>query len=372
MANNDVFNGMSLEDAYLYADNKRNWTNGDNLQKSVSALNNQNIRNAYGITQDVPLRDVEQYIATLEDDKKKRALLTKISDNTINPNVQKAADAITNFSYDPSKDAAYKAYVDMYNRQGQSAAKQTLNNLNAANMGRNSSYSSAATAQVQQAYERLMNNYSIYKEMDDTAYNRALTGYQTLADDYTRGLTDEQLRLGNIGSEFANKASEIDLKYYEPNAQLSYDMGKLEYDDAKFNSDLNRKYAERQILADMYSGGGSSGGGSTAASKQENRAYVDRRISEFLYSPKNADGTGYWNYMNDDTHPIYAAVDKLKDKNERKNIEDSLIAYGYTYDEARKKLDEYETNVTIQTMKIEGKDWQDEDYVEERKKILFG
>ena len=262
------YENWSPEHLYMLRENKINYGKTNNQAfKDVYNLNNKNIRASYGMADadDISVNQLDQYIALAEQNQQKNKLLTNLTNNTgVNPNVKKSADAIQNFAYNPNRDPAYQSYVDMYNRQGQSAAKQTLNNLNSANMGRNSSYSSAATAQVQQAYakqasemiptlaqqayERLVNNYSIARDMDDTQYNRALTGYQALADDYTRGLTDKQLELNN-------QMSEIDLKYYEPNAQiahdmnkLNYDMGLLEYGDAKFNSDLNRNMQNNKYL----------------------------------------------------------------------------------------------------------------------------
>lgn len=296
---------MTLEDAYKYADNKRNWGKTDSqLHRDVYTLNNQNIRDYYGIKEDVPLSEVEKYIAGLEEAKQrtdtKKSLLTKVTNTETNPSVKTAADAIMNFNYDPSRDAAYQAYVDMYNRQGQSAAKQTLNNLNAANMGRNSSYSAAATAQVQQAYaqkasemiptlaqqayEKLMNNYSINKDMADSEYNRALTAYQTLADDYTRGLTDEQLRLNN-------RVAETELKWLDPNLELAYQQGLISYDDMVLQNQLNHKYGEQQILSSLY-GGRSSGSGSSSSDLNYTR--MDAVIDNINTKIKEA---GYYNTL---------------------------------------------------------------------------
>ena len=281
MANNyDVFKGMSLEDAYKYADNKRNYAK-DTVNQGVYQLNNQNIRDYYGITEDVPLSTVADYISTLETiegknkaNAQKNALITKITNPNVSDKVKGTADAVKNFSYNPNADVVYQSYADMYNRQGQSAAKQTMANIAATNMGRGSSYGSAASAQVQQAYakqatdmipqlaqqayERLMTNYSIDKDIEDTEYNRAVTGYQTLAEDNTRQLTDEQLRINN-------EAALKELEYLSPTLAQQYKAGEISLEEAKFNLELLKKYGEQQMLASMYKGSGGGGGGSYSA-----------------------------------------------------------------------------------------------------------
>ena len=277
---------MPLDVAELYAQNKRDWASGNETQKNLATLNNQQIREAYGITQDVPLGEVERYIDALKTDNTKKSLITKITNPSVGNNVKASAEAVKNFSYNPANDPAYQSYVDAYTRQGQSAAKQTMANLAAANMGRNSSYGAAATAQVQQAYAkqatdmipqlaqqayaRLMDKYSIDKDLEDTEYNRAFTGYQTLADDKTRQLTDEQLRLGNIGADINNQAAQIELAYLPTTLRQQVESGEITLDQARLQLALDYKYGEgdRQLAQDQaratiskaYKSGGSSGG----------------------------------------------------------------------------------------------------------------
>ena len=394
MNNYTNFNGMPLDVAELYAENKRGWQSGKN--QDIYKANNQNIRDAYGITQDVPLAQVEDYISALKREGTKNQLLTKISSTALPTSVTSAAEKIQNFNYNPDNDAAYKSYVDAYNRQGQSAAKQTLNNLNAANMGRNSSYSAAATAQVQaayakqaadmipqlaqQAYDRLMNNYSITKDIEDTKYNRAITGYNALADDKTRQLTDEQLRLGNIGADINNQASQIELAYLEPSLRQQVLSGTLSLDEAMFKNQMMKEYGKRQWDAEtralenqaagkVSGGSGGGGGGSSSYSKQQSMADADESISNMLYSPLDGNGN-YWGWFDantaDNVYVGYMAKDKIRDDTTRKNIIDSLMYSGYTYDAALKKVDEYATNIARNILRREGKDW-DDDAVQEYK-----
>ena len=387
MNNYANFNGMPLDVAELYAENKRGWQSGKN--QDIYKANNQNIRDAYGITQDVPLAQVEDYISALKREGTKNQLLTKISSTALPTSVTSAAEKIQNFNYNPDNDAAYKSYVDAYNRQGQSAAKQTLNNLNAANMGRNSSYSAAATAQVQaayakqaadmipqlaqQAYDRLVNNYGISKDIEDTKYNRAITGYNALADYETRQLTDRQLDLNN-------QAAELELAYLPTTLRQQVESGEITLADARLQLALNQKYSDtdRQLaqeqaraqIANAYRSG--SSGGSSSVNKQQTMKSADKWISDYLYSPYNSDGTGFWKYLNEDSNTAYSAVDKLNDASEYNNIIDTLIASGYTYDAAVKKVEQYKTDITIEVMKREGKDWNDDGLVNNRRNQLFG
>ena len=426
-----LFDNWKEEDIYKYRDNKANWHGTDNqAYKGVYSINNDNLRALYGIdkSQDVSLGEVDAYIANMEKQKaannQKNTLLTNLTQKAMNGDtqVQKSADAVRNFKYDPSTDPAYQTYVDMYNRQGQSAAKSTLNNLNSASMGRNSSYSATATAQVQQAYaqkasemiptlaeqayNKLLQNYNIDKDMSDTQHNRQLTAYQTLADAGTRELTDQQLKLSNEQAEIYNKYYPTFLEQEAKTGQLNYDQSLWNFDqDKKYTptereqnikmndvniqtgeitrDNLQRQYddehkANEANLQNIYStinnrsSGGSSGSYSSSSSKEMNKRNTDSYISSYLYSDAlNPDGSGTW--QGTSSHPQYYAVDKLNNADIVASIVDSLIEAGYTYTQAKDKIEEYKTNVTIETMKIEGKQgWDDEDVVKARKNVLFG
>ena len=232
-----------------------------------------------------------------------------------NANVRNAANKVANFSYNPNTDVVYQSYADMYNRQGQSAAKQTLNNLNASNMGRNSSYGAAATAQVQaayakqaadmipqlaqQAYDRLVNNYSIAKDIEDTKYNRAITGYNALADYETRQLTDRQLDLNN-------QAAELELAYLPTTLRQQVESGEITLADARLQLALNQKYSDtdRQLaqeqaraqIANAYRSG-SSGSGSLSGTGKVNTKTIDsfvKRFNDKMKTYVNEKGNNYY------------------------------------------------------------------------------
>lgn len=404
------YDNWKVEDLYKLRENKANYGNTNNqAYKDVYNLNNKNIRTSYGMTDadDISIGELDRYIATAERQQtvnnQKNGLLTNLTQQATNRDAQaqKSADAVKNFVYDPNTDPAYQSYVNMYNRQGQSAAKSTLNNLNAANMGRNSSYSAAATAQVQQAYaqkasemiptlaeqayNKLLQQYNIDKDMSDTQYDRQLTAYQTLADAGTRELTDEQLREQNLYNKWAH---EQEYKYAPTERDQNIKLNDLTLRDTENTVKLNEKYGERERelgiqgseaeLANIYStinnrstSGSSGGGSSSGSSKEELKRAVDSSISHYLYSNAlNPDGSGTWPGTSKYTQ--YYAVDKLKDADVVSNIIDSLMGAGYSYSQAKEIVEGYKKTATVQTMKIEGKQgWDDSDVVEARKNVLF-
>lgn len=409
----DVYSGVSLEDLKTLKDNKINYGNTTNpIYKDVYNLNNQNIRNYYGISEDddVSLGTLNNYIALREKQENNNALLKNIT-GSASPSkaVSQAADKVKNFKYDPNTDPSYKIYVDMYNRQGQSAAKSTLNQLNAPSGGRNNSFSSAATAQVQQAYaqkasemipalaeqayNRLLQNYNIEKDIDDTTYNRNVQNYSLSRNAYTQDLQDEALSENNVYNKWAHGQDykyapterEQGIKMNDVNietAEITRDNLPRQYDDEHNLSAANlegklidNQYAPKIYQKQLSSSSGGSGGYSSSYRKQSSMATTDRALSQWLYSPYNTDGTGLWKegYDQNGVHPQYIAVEKIKDANVVNDLIDSLISSGYTYSQAVDKIEEYKTNITIETMKIEGKDgWNDADVVDARKSKLFG
>ena len=221
---------MSLEDMYKVYENKKKWHGTDNKAlRDVYHMNNNNTRSMYGMNEedDISMGELKTYIDAAEKqlvrDNYKNALLTNITNhaNNGNPQVEKSADAIRNFSYNPDNDAAYKSYVDMYNRQGQSAAKSAMNNLASTNMGRGSSYSAAATAQVQQAYakkasemiptlaeqayNKLLQQYNIDRDMANDSYNRQLQAYNLIMDSETADYDNAYRKAQTKGTDIANE-----------------------------------------------------------------------------------------------------------------------------------------------------------------------
>ncbi len=306
------YQNMKVEDLYKLRDNKVNYGNTNNqAHKDVYNLNNKNIRAAYGMTDadDVSLNQLDQYIAAAEKQQateyQKNGLLTNLTKKAMegDARLQKSADELRNFNYDPTNDPMYNVYSDMYNREGQSAAKSTLNNLNAANMGRNSFYSAAATAQVQQAYaqkasemiptlaeqayNKLLQRYSIDKDMSDTQFNRELTAYQTVADAETRDIQNESARL-----QLNAMPEQIKLEFESgrlANQLTSLQIEGMTYENrvAAVTAEIQEKYglpmAQAEYLATQLAAVKSSGGkGGSGGIKTTNIDKVIKGINDAL------------------------------------------------------------------------------------------
>ncbi len=244
MANN--WDKMSRDDYNAIRQNKFNYHNtNDPALREIYHNNNSKIRERYGMTDadDISLGEVDSYIAAAEKkwarEDAQKALLTNLTDYAQNGNARlnASADRVRNFNYDPYADPSYGAYVDMYNRQGQSAAKQTLNNLNAANMGRNSSYGAAATAQVQQAYaqkasemipvleqqayDRLMNQYNMERQMFNDDFARNMDTYNLI---YNSNLMDSEIARNDMATRQAEFDLGMDEKYADGDRKLAQDQ----------------------------------------------------------------------------------------------------------------------------------------------------
>ena len=255
-------------------ENKYIWHNSkDQTERAKANEENKNLRAMYGMTDndDISIGELSYYrdIAQRQKmyDDNKSSLLKNITNGAqnIDENVRNSADALANFNYNPSADPVYQSYADMYNRQGQSAAKQTLNNLNSANMGRNSSYSAAATAQVQQAYaqkasemiptlaeqayNKLLQQYGIERDISDSMYNRQLNAYGTIANQEAQDIENDIQRINR-------ESSKIQLEYLPEQFKNDLESGKIAIELQKLNTESmtyeNRISAVAALIQETY------------------------------------------------------------------------------------------------------------------------
>ncbi|MBQ7953574.1 MAG: hypothetical protein IJ332_02380 [Clostridia bacterium] len=262
------------EDTEKLYKNKYIWhTSNDPNERAKANAENKNLRAIYGMTDedDISMGELSYYRDIAERQKmyddNKSSLLKNITNGAqnIDENVRERARALENFSYNPSTDPAYQSYVDMYNRQGQSAAKSTLNNLNSANMGRNSSYSAAATAQVQQAYagkasemiptlaeqayNKLLQQYGIEKDISDSMYNRQLNAYSTVANQEAQDIANDIQRINR-------EKGKIELEYLPEQLKTDLESGKLAIELQKLNIESmtyeNRISAVAALIQETY------------------------------------------------------------------------------------------------------------------------
>ena len=255
--------------------NKEIWhSTTDENEKKRANEENKRLRAMYGMgdEQDISIGELSYYrnLAERQNSQKENenALLKNITGNAsaTDANVRSAANKVANFSYNPYADVVYQSYEDAYNRQGQSAAKQTLNNLNAVNMGRNSSYGAAAAAQVQQAYaqklsemipqlaqqeyNRLVQNYGIERDLADSLYNRQLNAYNALANRESQDIVNDIQR-------FNRENTKLQSEYLPQQLQLGLEGDVIANDTARINRDtaqLKYEYLPQQLQQDLKSG----------------------------------------------------------------------------------------------------------------------
>ena len=162
-------------------------------------------------------------------------------------------------------DVVYQSYADAYNRQGQSAAKKTLNNLNASTMGRGSSYGAAATAQVQQAYaqklsemipqlaqqeyDRLVQNYNMERDIADSVYNRQLNAYDTVTNQESRDIENDILKYNRGATKLQYEYLPQQLKNDIESGSLANEISRLQIENLGYE---NRISAIAALIQETY------------------------------------------------------------------------------------------------------------------------
>lgn len=135
------------------------------------------------------------------------------------------------FSYDVGRDPLYQQYRDRYVQQGQNAMRDTMGQAAALTGGYGSSYAqgvgqqtydrymqgltdkipelySAAYSRYQDEGNRLMQQYSMAKDVENTAYSRQQSAYQrlySLIGSTGYQPTDEELAAAGMPREVANR-----------------------------------------------------------------------------------------------------------------------------------------------------------------------
>ena len=259
--------------AKLYA-NKNIWHNTtDENEKRRANEENKKLRAMYGMgdEHDVSIGELSHYRSLVNRQnaqaEHKNELLRNITDDAMvtNANVRNAANKVANFSYNPNTDVVYQSYADMYNRQGQSAAKQTLNNLNASNMGRNSSYGAAATAQVQQAYankvsemipqlaqqeyDRLVQRYGMERDIADSLYNRQLNAYNAAVNQEIQDIENDIRKYNRDATKLQLEYMPLQLKQDLESGALGIELSKLQIENMGYK---NRKDAIAALIQETY------------------------------------------------------------------------------------------------------------------------
>ena len=170
---------------------------------------------------------------------------------TYNSKYQKQVDAalnnVVNWNYDPMQDANYQALAKVYNAQGNLAAKNSLADAAALNGGYGTSYAASAAQQARNQYNQQL--ASMIPELEQMAYQRAQTTYNTLmdADNTAYG------RYRDTESDKQWKESH-NLDVFNTNEQNRYNAANFKKDVFSMNEDNRYRAAaynqdERQFAA---------------------------------------------------------------------------------------------------------------------------
>lgn len=126
-----------------------------------------------------------------------------------------AVDNVLNFSYDPMQDASYKALANVYQKNGEKAAKSTMADAAALNGGLGTSYAVSAAQQARNDYNAELATH--IPELEERAYNRNLQALGVMQDAdnlsynrYRDKVADYQWGLGynmNVYQAKKNRAS---------------------------------------------------------------------------------------------------------------------------------------------------------------------
>lgn len=171
---------------------------------------------------------------------------------------EKPADfSYADFKYDPTTDEAYKAYVDQFTRQGQSASEQALANTSAATGGIPSSYAAAANAQMKQAYAKKTSDmiptlqaaaqaqYNTNRNFDYGAYSDDKNF------DYADYLNDRNLDYSEHQNDYNarsnNAKSEYDAGVNNANAYYNADWNNINYNDSRGDLAYDRNKDQEQF-----------------------------------------------------------------------------------------------------------------------------
>lgn len=260
MANNWIANERqgkwTTEEQLKYITNKRIAESSPYESPEYKKANAENeaIRSKYGIERD-EYNAEDAYKAFVHNSQSGNRYLSKADEvnfNVDDSGIKRAKKAVENFEFNAEESPEYQNYRERMQREADSATKQTINKLNSTNMGRNSSYSAAAAAQVQQAYasqlgakaeelaerayQRLLDKYNLEQAEYDRKYAKVSEEYGRNIDranmDLNRWATVEQLDQGKeqhkqnmIASGYQNQMLGVDAEWYPKEKELDYQSG---------------------------------------------------------------------------------------------------------------------------------------------------
>ena len=142
--------------------------------------------------------------------------------------INDALNTVTDFKYDPMKDASYRALAKIYGARGNRAAEDTLGDAAALNGGYGTSYAVSAAQQARNQYNQEL--AALIPDLEERAFSRAQTTYNVLRDadnndydkyrdlmsDYQFGLNyDYQIDRDAVADRQWQKNYDLDLAQFE-------------------------------------------------------------------------------------------------------------------------------------------------------------
>lgn len=242
--------GMSTDDQIAYYKNKEIWDNEtDKNSEAAKRANAENtfLRSKYNMgLDDYGAEDAEgAFKYNVQSGNPYIHKADNIDFNVDRSGLDKAKRNVENFKYNPEEDATFQRYKKLYQNEGESAAKSTINQLNAATMGRNNSFSSAATAQVQQAYaqklsdkaldlaneayQKLLDKYNMERADYEDRYNKQQDEYNRNIDmadrQFNRWVNTEQHQQNMEVGDLQKQMLEVDSQYHPKEKEVAYQSG---------------------------------------------------------------------------------------------------------------------------------------------------
>jgi len=181
-----------------------------------------------------------------------------------------ALNTLTNWNYDPLKDARYQALAKIYGARGNIAAKDTLADAAALNGGMQTSYAVSAAQQARNQYNQEL--AALIPDLEANAFSQAQTLYGTLrdADDaaYARfrdAEADKQWQYTNMYNQYRDAMADYQWG-------KNYDADVFQYKQAQAEAAAKAKKSSGGGGRRRSGGGGSYGGYSSGASTSQESA----------------------------------------------------------------------------------------------------
>jgi hypothetical protein len=197
-------------------------------------------------------------------------------------------------------------------------------------------------------------------DADARAYRDMVFEYNKDNDLYSRNFTEKQYIDSKNDAEYNKKVQEAQIAASYGNFDKLVELGLMSPDEAAFNANAYRYQNTPKV-----SGGG---GGGDKTSKYMNMVKADADALNWLFSLEGPNGeTFMYEGWNSNTNPLYAAKDKLKNKEAVAFLKANLVLNGFDPSDADKKISEYKKMVATEIASAEGQGKTVDDVIERYK-----